>query len=133
MNVRDRLVVEDRICRGGARFAANPCLDGCESFGGLMDIIEIREVADRRQELADTIVPIAERGYRKFRTVKIETYIFHTEPFGHDHPRSTAKHAGVFPSTHKPKGKLLKLLIRMQRNLTTIYLHAIDSKSNSHA
>jgi hypothetical protein len=93
MKASGRLFIENRIGGSGARFAADPCLDGIETLGSLVDVVEIRDVVDRGQELIDTIVPIANRDQPLGTVVKItfDALARLPDPIGHDRPRSRAK------------------------------------------
>jgi len=89
-----RLVVEDRIGRGRARLPANPCLDGIETLGSLVDIVEIRDVVDRGQELRDAIVALSNRNAPRGTAVQIAfPFMYQPEPTGHHRPRLPAKHS----------------------------------------
>jgi hypothetical protein len=55
---RSRLVDEQRVLSRVACLTADPCLDGIETLGSLMDIIEIGDIAEGAEQLNQARGPI---------------------------------------------------------------------------
>ena len=84
------IVVEDRVFGGGAGLSTNPCLDGIETLGSLMDIVEIGDVMEGAEQLEKTLGAVVDRLERRNVAISAGRVAAHSiNFFRHSVPQSS--------------------------------------------
>jgi len=88
------IVIEDRVGGGGIGLAANPCLDGIETLGSLMDIVVLGDVLDGGEKLGHAFGAASDDtgGGQIAPKCEARAAARRTEPTGHERPRLQINH-----------------------------------------